>query len=109
MIKVTVLYPKGAGKRFDYGYYKNVHIALAIRLLGPAVRSVTVERGLEPGAPWPGPAFFVITGFTCETIEAYTQALVPHMKRLQDDVANFTDVEAIIQVSDIVEIQNSPQ
>ena len=69
---------KGAGKRFDYGYYKNVHIPLAIRLLGPAVRSVTVERGLEPGAPWPGPAFFVITGFTCETIEAYTQALVPH-------------------------------
>jgi len=109
MIKVTVLYPKVAGKRFDYDYYKNVHIPLAIRLLGPAVRSVTVERGLEPGTPWPGPSFFVIAGFACETIEAYTQALVPHMKRLQDDVANFTNVEAIIQVSDIVEIQNSPQ
>jgi len=109
MIKVTVLYPKVAGKTFDYDYYKNVHIPLAIRLLGPAIRSVTVECALEPGAPWPSPAFFVIAGFVCETVEAYTQALVPHMNRLQEDVANFTNVEAIIQVSDIVEIQISPQ
>jgi uncharacterized protein (TIGR02118 family) len=108
MIKVTVLYPNVAGKRFDYDYYQNVHIPLAIALLGPAVRSVTVERGLEPGTPWPSPAFFAIAGFECESVEAYTRALVPHMKRLQDDVANYTDVEAIIQVSEIVEVHVSP-
>lgn len=108
MIKVTVLYPKAEGKWFDHDYYQNVHIPLSVRLLGPAIRSVTVERGLAPGAPWPNPSFFAIAGFVCESVEAYTRALVPHMKRLQDDVANYTDAEAIIQVSEIVEVHVSP-
>lgn len=108
MIKVTVLYPKAEGKRFDFEYYRDVHIPLSIRLLGPAIRSVTVERGIKPGAPWPSPAFFAIAGFVCESIEAYTRALARHMNQLHDDVANYTDVEPIIQISEIAEIHVSP-
>lgn len=103
MIRIVVLYPKVEGKRFDFEYYRDVHIPLSIRLLGPAIRSVTVERGISPGAPWPSPAFFAIAGFVCESVEAYTHALAPHMKRLQDDIANYTDTEAIVQVCEIAE------
>lgn len=103
MSKVTVLYPKIEGKRFDFEYYRDVHIPLTIRLLGSAIRSVTLERGITPGAPWPSPAFFAIAGFVCESLEAYTRALAPHMKRLQDDISNYTDTEAIIQVSETTE------
>lgn len=109
MIKVTVLYPKVAGKRFDYDYYQNVHIPLAIALLGPAVRSVTVERGLDLGTPWPASAFYAIAGFVCESVDVYIRALVPQMKRLQDDVVNYTDVEAVIQISELAEVRISAQ
>ena len=107
MIKVTVLYPKRVGSYFDHNYYLNVHIPLSIRLLGSALQSVSVERGLAPGAPWPDPSFFAIAGFVCETVEAYTQELGPHIKRLQDDVANFTNVEPVVQIGEVVDFDLS--
>jgi uncharacterized protein (TIGR02118 family) len=108
MIRVSILYPNVPGKRFDHDYYQNVHIPMAIRLLGPAIRSVTVERGIAPGPHWPNPAFFAIASFVCNSVAAYTRALVPHMKRLQEDVTNYTDVEAIVQIGEIVVEQCAP-
>lgn len=102
MIKITILYPMRPGAWFDHGYYENAHMPLSIALLGGAVRSVTVERGLAPGAPWPEPSFCAICSFVCESQEAYQRAFVPHMERLQRDMSNYTDIEPIVQVSDIV-------
>lgn len=101
MIKVTILYPNTPGSRFDHDYYLNVHMPLSIELLGPAMKSVTVERGVSLGAPWPDAAFAAICSFVCESREAYEQAFFPHMQRLQDDMANYTDVTSIVQVSEI--------
>jgi uncharacterized protein (TIGR02118 family) len=101
VIKVTILYPNMPGTHFDFEYYLNVHMPLSIELLGPAMRSVTVERGVSPGAPWPDHAFAAICSFVCESQEAYEQAFFPHMERLQGDIPNYTNVEAIIQLSEI--------
>ena len=37
MITVTFLYPYTPGNRFDADYYIDVHMPLAIRVLGPAL------------------------------------------------------------------------
>lgn len=102
MIKITILYPASPGGRFDHDDYEAVHMPLSIDLIGGAMRSVTVERGVGPGAPWPAPAFTAICGFVCESLEAYHRAFVPHMGRLQRDMPNYTDIEAIVQISDII-------
>lgn len=102
MIKITILYPASPGGRFDHDYYETVHMPLSIALLGGAMRSVTIERGVAPGAPWPEPTFRAICSFVCESLEAYQRAFMPHMERLQRDMPNYTDIEAIIQISDIV-------
>lgn len=107
MIKITILYPATPGSRFDHDYYEAVHMPLSIDLLGGAMRSVTVERGIAPGAPWPDPTFCAICSFVCESLEAYQHAFMPHMERLQRDILNYTDIEAIVQISDIV-IERSP-
>jgi uncharacterized protein (TIGR02118 family) len=101
MIKVTILYPNTPGGRFDHDYYERVHMPMSIKLLGPAMRSVTVERGISPGSPWPEPAFAAICSFVCDSKEAYEQAFLPHMAQLQGDIANYTDATAIIQMSEI--------
>jgi len=101
MIKVTILYPNRPGGRFDHDYYESVHIPLTIELLGPALRSVLVERGLSVGPPWPAPSYAAICSFTCESKEAYERALFPHLARLQGDLINYSDVEAVIQISEI--------
>jgi uncharacterized protein (TIGR02118 family) len=47
MIKVSVLYPHAVGAKFDFDYYIEVHMPMSLRLLGDAVRSCSVERGVE--------------------------------------------------------------
>jgi uncharacterized protein (TIGR02118 family) len=101
MIKVTVLYPKTPGSRFDHDYYLNVHMPMSIRLIGHAMTAISVDRGTG-GAPWPDAAFHAICTFTCASREAYEQAFFPHMTELQGDILRFTDVQAIIQLSDVV-------
>jgi uncharacterized protein (TIGR02118 family) len=86
VIKVTIVYPNRPGSRFDFAYYRNVDMPLSIELLGPAMKSITVERGVSPGAPWPDAAFAAICSFVGESREAYEQAFFPHMERLQGDI-----------------------
>lgn len=101
MIKVTILYPKTEGGRFDLDYYLGTHMPLSISLLGPSMHSITVERVLSPGAPWPDAGFHAIASFVCDSRAAYEAAFFPHMERLQADMPNYTDIPAVIQVSEI--------
>jgi uncharacterized protein (TIGR02118 family) len=101
MVKISVLYPARLGARFDVEYYLNTHMPMAARLLGPAVKAITVEIG----RPGPGPEdtapFAAICGFTCETLEDFMQASAPVASQLQGDIPNYTDIEPVFQVSDI--------
>ena len=101
MVRISVMYPSRAGARFDYDYYENRHIPLALSLLGEAVRSVTVERGLDPGPPWPAPTYLVVANFVCDSLDAYEQAIGAHGRALQADLANFSDSLPVIQVGEV--------
>lgn len=102
MVRVTILYPAIPGKRFDFDYYLKVHMPMSIALLGPTMKAVGVERGVSPGAPWPDHTYVAMCTFTCESKEAYEQAFFPHAARLQGDMANYTDIAPVIQISEIV-------
>lgn len=43
MIKLTVLYPNKPGSRFDVEYYLKTDMPVAARLMGAAVKAITVE------------------------------------------------------------------
>ena len=101
MIRVSIHYPKKPGSRFDIEYYTKVHMPRAAELLAPAAQAVSVEIGVSGRDPGTPPAFWAVAGFTCESIEAFTQAFLPHAAELQGDIPNYTDVEPIIQVSEL--------
>ena len=104
MIKVSVLYPSKPGSRFDVDYYIRVHMPMAARLLGAAVKEVSVEIGIggeTPGQPAP---FVAIAGFTCESVDAFAAAFLPVADQLQGDIPNYTDIKPVIQISDLREI-----
>ena len=102
MIEITILYPNAPGRRFDHDYYETRHIPLALELLGEGVKSVVVTRGVAAGPPWPEPSYVATCRFTCESVEAYQQALLPHIGRLQADLDNYSDVQPIIQICEVV-------
>ncbi|KRB52667.1 EthD family reductase [Phenylobacterium sp. Root700] len=101
MIKVTILYPNTPGSKFDFDYYLSVHMPLSIARLGAAMTSITVERVVDPGAPWPSPQYTAICSFICESRAAYEAAFFPHMAELQADIPNYTDTEQVVLVSEI--------
>lgn len=101
MIKVTFLYPNTEGSRFDMDYYLTTHLDLSKRLLRPALKGVNVDRGIsgiEPGSP---PPYHAVGHLLFDSVEEFYEALVPHIDELRGDVANYSENEPIIQISEI--------
>lgn len=101
MVKVSIFYPNQPGAHFDVDYYLNTHMPLALGLLGSSIKAVSVEIGLLGGNPAQPPPFTAICAFTCETVQAFTDAFLPNADVLQSDIPKYTDITPQIQVSEI--------
>jgi uncharacterized protein (TIGR02118 family) len=101
MITVNVLYPNKDGAKFDMSYYLSTHIPMVKRLLGSALKGTVVEQGLGGGAPGTKADFSVLCHLRFDSVEAFQTAFGPHASAIQSDIANYTSVQPIIQVSDV--------
>jgi uncharacterized protein (TIGR02118 family) len=101
MIKVSVLYPNKPGAKFDMTYYCEKHMPLVQRRLGAACKSVAVEQGIAGGAPGTPAAFVAMGHLYCESVEAFQAAFTPHAQEIMGDIANYTDIEPTLQISDV--------
>jgi len=101
MIKLSVLYPDGAGKKFDIDYYCNRHIPMVREKLGAAVKGAAVEHGLSGAAPGSRPAYVAMGHLYFDSVEAFQAAFGPHAPAIMADIPNYTDIEPIIQLSDV--------
>jgi uncharacterized protein (TIGR02118 family) len=99
---MNVFYPYDESKRFDMDYYCNSHIAMVQEKLGDALVSVSVEKGL--GGPGPGmPAVYgVIAQLYFNSVEDFEKYCVPNSPAFDADVPNFTDIQPIFQISEVV-------
>jgi uncharacterized protein (TIGR02118 family) len=101
MIRLSILYPNIEGKKFDKDYYLNIHMPMSIKLQGDAVKSVQVDFGIS-GLPGTSPNYTAMCSFVYDSFEAFEAAFMPHAKVLQDDIANYTDIETVIQFSEVM-------
>ena len=103
MIRVTVLYPAQDSALFDHEYYRNKHVPMVKQTLGAALKRASVEKGIgtfEAGKPPP----FIATGIMeFESVEAFAAALGPHAAQVMGDIPNFTNVQPVVQIAEIVE------
>nr|WP_311527173.1 EthD family reductase [uncultured Ralstonia sp.] len=102
MIKVTVMYPYTEGARFDHAYYRDRHMPLVKARLGGACAYYTIDKGLAGRAPGSPPAFVAMCAFICDSAEAYEAAIQPHRAEILGDIANYTDIVPMVQVSEVV-------
>ena len=104
MTTISILYPNKPGGRFDMAYYAEKHMPLSIELLGahPGFRAVSVEKGVGGAAPGSPPAFIALCLYTFESAEAFMAAFTPHAARLQGDMPNYTDIEPVIQINEVL-------
>ena len=101
MIKVSVLYPGGAGSTFNMDYYLNEHVPLVREKLGAACKAVAVEQGLGGVTPGSPPAFSAMGHLYFDSVEAFQTAFGPHAEELMADIPNYTNVQPTIQVSEV--------
>ncbi|MBO9648977.1 MAG: EthD family reductase [Variovorax sp.] len=102
MIKFSVMYPHTPGSRFDHDYYRDSHMPMLKRLMGDACKSYTIDKGLGGGAPGAPPVYVAMCHVFCDSVEAFQAAFGPHAKEIRADVANYTDITPMTQISDVV-------
>ncbi len=101
MIKVSVLYPAGASTKFDMDYYCKAHIPMVQQKLGGACKAVAVEQGVAGGAPG-APATYVAMGHLYfDSLAEFQAAFAPHAAAIMGDVPNYTNVQPVIQISEV--------
>ena len=101
MVRLTILYPNIEGKKFDKDYYLNTHMPLTLKLQGDAVKRVSVEFGFSGGAPGSQPPYVAICTFLYDSFEAFKNAFMPNAEVLIKDILSYTDIETIIQFSEV--------
>ena len=102
MIKVSVMYPSAPGARFDHDYYKNSHMPMLKARMGDACKSYTIDKGLAGGAPGSAPTYVGMCHIFCDSVAAFQTAFGPHAKEIMADVANYTDLKPVMQISEVV-------
>jgi uncharacterized protein (TIGR02118 family) len=100
MIKVSAFYPYSEGCRFDFDYYRR-HMARVRKKLGAACKGIGIERGVDGFDPGTPPAFVATAHVLCDSVDTFRSIMAPHMAELLADVSNYTDVQPIIQFSDV--------
>jgi uncharacterized protein (TIGR02118 family) len=101
MIKVSVFYPNKKGSSFDMAYYCDRHIPLVQRLLRPALKGAAVEQGLGGVTPGSAATYVAMGHLLFDSADAFQKAFGAHADEIMGDIPNYTNIEPIIQISEV--------
>lgn len=101
MVQLNILYPKTENAHFDWDYYLNTHMPMSIKLQGEALKGVSISKGLE-GIETTPVAYVALTTMLFDSVDAFVNAFMPHAATLQGDMKNYTNIQPLIQFSEIV-------
>jgi uncharacterized protein (TIGR02118 family) len=102
MIKVTILYPNGEGKKFDMDYYTHSHMPMVASLLGDSLKLFEIDKGIA-GRTATDPIPYLAIGYLYfDRLSAYQNSFKPHAEKIRSDIPNYTDIQPVIQISEVV-------
>jgi uncharacterized protein (TIGR02118 family) len=102
VIRVSVMYPNAEGAKFDIIYYRDKHMPMVKRLMGDYCRHYSVDKGLSGGTPGEAAPYIAMAHIFCDSVEAFQAGFGPHTAEIMGDVANYTNLTPMIQISEIV-------
>ncbi len=102
MIKLSVLYPHSHDARFDMEYYSGKHLPLVREKLGSSCKGLSAERGLSGAAPGTAPVYTVMAHILFDSLASLQTALGQHASALMADIPNFTSIQPVLQISEVV-------
>ena len=71
------------------------------KLMGPALKKVDIEKGIAGGAPGTAATYQTVCNLHFESVEAFQAAFGPHAGEIMGDIANYTDAQPVVQISEV--------
>ena len=102
MIKVTILYPNGDGKKFDMDYYSNKHMPMVASLLGDSLKLFEIDKGIAGRTPEDPIPYLAIGYLYFDKLSAYQNSFRPNAEKIIKDVANYTNIQPVVQISEVL-------
>jgi uncharacterized protein (TIGR02118 family) len=102
MIKVSVFYPNPENCRFDFDYYCRSHIPMVRDRLGRACAGIAVDKGIGGEAPGSRPPYVAAAHLFFESVDAFQAAFGPNAKEIMGDIPNYTNVEPIVHLNEVL-------
>lgn len=102
MYKVTIFYPVKDNDWFDMEYYMTTHMPLSKSVFGEALKGLAIEEAYNQQSGTHHFPYQVIGHLFFEKTEDFYSKFLPNKEILEKDAKNYTNVEAIIQISRVV-------
>jgi uncharacterized protein (TIGR02118 family) len=102
MHRLTVLYPAKDGETFNYEYYFGSHHKLVVSRFKPeGMVSCEFDKGISDPAGDKAP-YLAIAYLKFNSAEALQKALAKHGAEILGDIPNYTKIEPIMQVNEVL-------
>ena len=102
MIKVTILYPNGEGKKFDMDYYANKHMPMVASLLGDSLKFYEIDKGMAGRTPTDPIPYLAIGYLYFDKLSAYRNSFGPNAEKIRNDIPNYTNIQPVVQISEVL-------
>jgi uncharacterized protein (TIGR02118 family) len=95
MIRMSVFYPESEGSTFDHDYYRTKHVPLCQKTWG--IERAEIDKGVN------GP-YVAAVHFYFPSLDDVNAAMTNEgTGAILADVANYTNIQPVIQTSEIIE------
>ena len=102
MIKVTILYPNGDGKKFDMDYYSNKHMPMVASLLGDSLKLFEIDKGIAGRTPDETIPYLAIGYLYFDKLSAFQNSFRPNAEKIRKDIPNYTNIQPVVQISEVL-------
>jgi len=103
IIKLTLLYPNGEGKTFDWDYYTNKHYPLLKKYFGSSMKSFALDKGESSGIPNTPVPYVAIAYLYFENVEAFQDVMKKNGAEIMADISKYTNINTVVQISKVVQ------
>lgn len=105
MVKVAILYPNGEGKTFDMDYYSTKHMPMVAGLFGDAMKAMAIDKGMAGRTPEEPMPYLAAGYFYFNQLSDYENAFGPNAEKILSDIPNYTNIQPVVQISEVVQAQ----
>ena len=103
MYRMSVMYPVKDGAHFDFEYYRQTHMPMALEKLKPfGMIRFEIDKGISALGGQHGP-YACVGQLYFESLEAYEKGIEEAGPVLREDIPNYTNITPIRQFAEILE------